>query len=155
MEQDADDERELEQRRADVEQDHPEQEADRLHPALGDPRELAGAALEVIAQRQLEQMLEHLERDAPGGPLGDLGEHRVAQLAEAGGGEPGEAIGEEGGERQDEQRVLGPAQPVDHRLEEERHLDGDDLGQHQEREGDHHTQAQLRALARPEERQDD
>ncbi len=155
VEQDADHEPELEQRRADVEQDDAEQEADRLDAALGDPRKLARPPLQVVAQREAEQVLEHLERDPASGPLGDLGEDRVAQLAEAGRGQPGEAVGEQGGDRQGDQRSFGTAQAVDHRLEEERHLDGDQLGRHQEREGDDHPQAQLQALARPKEGHDD
>ncbi len=147
VQQDADHEPELEQGRADVEQDHAEQEADRLDAALDDPGELAGAPLEMVAQRQVEQMLEDLERDAARGMLGDFGEDAVTQLAEAGRGEAREAIGEQRGERQRQQGALRPAQPVDHRLEEERHLDGDDLGGDQEREGEHDPHAQLGALA--------
>ena len=102
--------------------------------ALDHARELARAPLQVIAQREAEQVAEHPQRhEAPGG-LGDLGEDRIAQLAEPGGAQAGEAVGEQRRERQRERRALGLAQPVDHGLEEERHLDGDDLGGDQEDE---------------------
>ena len=147
--QDADHQRELEQGRADVEQDDAEQEGDRRDAALDHARELARAPLQVIAERQAEQVAEHPQRhEAPGG-LGDLGEDRIAQLAEPGGAQAGETVGEQRRERQRERRALGLAQAIDHRLEEERHLDGDDLGGDQEDERDDHTRAQAGALARP------
>ena len=50
--------------------------------ALDVARHAAGLPLQVKAQAQAMQMLEHLQRHAPDGALRDLGEHRIAQFAE-------------------------------------------------------------------------
>jgi hypothetical protein len=151
--QDADHQGELEQGRHDVEQHGAEHEADRLDATVDRARELAGAPLQVVAQRQLEQVLEDRQRDLAAGALSDLGEDRIAQLGEQGGAEPGAAIGDQRGQRQHEQAALGHAQAIDDRLVEERDRDVDQLGQQQEDERQDHAHAQLRRILWPQMRQ--
>ena len=145
-EQDADHERELEQRREDVEQHHAEHEGDRLDAAVDRARELAGAALEVVAQRQAEQMAEDRERDLAPGVLLDAREDRIAGLGEERRAEARPAIGEQREQRQRERHLRagrgkpGAAQAIDHRLVGERHRDVDELGG--EQEGERHDDAQ-------------
>ena len=151
--QDADHEGELEQGRKDAEQHRAEHEADGLDAAIDGARQLARAALEVVAQRHLEQMLEDRERDFSAGALGDLGEHRIARLGEQRGAEPGAAVGEQCCERQHEEAALGQAQIVDDRLVEERDRDVDQLGQQQEDEGEDDPHTQLARILGPKMRQ--
>ena len=72
--QDAQDQHELEDGRAEIEQPGLQDEAHRLHAALDGTAELAGAALQMVAERQREQMLVDRQRHLPAGPFADLGE---------------------------------------------------------------------------------
>ena len=62
--------------------------------------------------------------------------------------EAGSPVGDQGRERHG--REAGPADLVDHRLEEERDGDVDQLGGDQEGQGDQHAHAQLERIARPQ-----
>ncbi len=81
-EQDARDQGDLHQGGQDVEHHEGEQEADAAAAALDVAGHAAGLAVQVKAQGQGVQVPEHLQGDAADGPLGDLGEHGIAQFAE-------------------------------------------------------------------------
>ena len=102
--QDPADQQDLEQGRHDVEQHEGQKKIDARGAALDRPRQPAGAALEVIAQRQSVDMAERGQRQPAHGALADLGEDGVAQLVEALRHHPGEPVGDDQGDRNGDQR---------------------------------------------------
>ncbi|GBD42368.1 hypothetical protein HRbin39_01759 [bacterium HR39] len=127
-----------------------EQEGDGLDAAVHRPGQLAGALVEMEAQRQAEEMLVDLAREGAPGPLGDAGEDGIAQLVEAGGEQPGERIGHH--QRHGETRHRCRRRQLVHRaLEPEGDGDGDQLGGEQGRERRHHPQPQG-GIGRPQAR---
>ena len=70
--------RDLDQRRHDVEQHEREQRVDAVRAALDRARQATRLALEMELQRQLMQVPKSLQRDIADGALSDLREHRVA-----------------------------------------------------------------------------
>ncbi len=104
-----DDERDLDQRRQDVVDRVVQQRLDRARAALDVARDAAGLALEVKAQAQRQQVLERLERDAPGDPRRDRIEQEFAQLGEERDRDAQRAVGEQDRDRNDQRgaRVVG------------------------------------------------
>ncbi len=145
--EDADHQDELDQDRRHAEQRGLQEEGDRLDAALDGTAQLAGAALQVVAERELEQVVVDPQRHAPAGALADLGEHGVLQLAEQGGTEAGGTVGDEDGER--DRGEPGPADLVDHGLEEERDGDVDQLRADQQARRQDDADAQLERVAGP------
>jgi len=89
----------FQQRRQHVEQHEGQQELDPLGAALDHPRQAAGLAFQVKAERERVKMPESPERDQADRVLGDPGENRVAQLAEAARQDARRAIGQQQAER--------------------------------------------------------
>src|SRR6185437_6632504 len=147
--QDAADEEDLEQRRHDVEEHEGEQELDAADAALDGARHAAGLALEMEAQRQRVQMAEGGEADHAHGVLLDLGEDRVAQLAESLGGDARDAVNDDQRHWHDDDRRMARRQRVDRLLVEQRHGDVDELGDDEAEQRQHDAQAQIGAVARP------
>ena len=81
--QDDADQQQLQNQRPDREKQEAEQEFHTLDPAFDDPAQPAGFARDVIAHRQLVDMLERLQRKHPQSALADTGKDRVAQLLKA------------------------------------------------------------------------
>ena len=63
--------------------------------AIDGARQAAGLAVQMEAHRQRVQVLERLQRHHPAGALLHGGEHRVAQLAEARGGDAQQSVGDD------------------------------------------------------------
>ena len=83
-------------------------------------------------------MSENLQGDAADGLLGDLGEHGIARLAEQGGTQAQQAIGEEQEQRQHQHGVVADVEGVDDVLQHQRHRHVGDLGHDQQAEGEQH-----------------
>jgi hypothetical protein len=69
----------LEHGRPEAEQAGVEQEADRAHAALDRAGELARAPLQVVGQREAEQVVVDPQRQPAAGALGDAGENRASR----------------------------------------------------------------------------
>ena len=119
----------LDQGRQDVENHELQQKRDAAGAAFDVARDAAGLPLEVELEREAVQVAEHPQRHPADRPLRDLGEHRVADLAEQGGGEAQRAIAEHQCQRQHQHHGLTRAgQCIDHSLQHDRHADVGDLG---------------------------
>ena len=136
------------QRRPHAEQHGVEQEAHRLHAALDGAGQLPGAALQVVGEGEVEEVLVDAQGEAAAGALADPGEEGIAELGEGGGPEAGGTVGDEGCERDGGE--AGPAHLVDHGLEEEGDADVDQLGRHEADGGQRHIEAQAGAFGWPE-----
>ena len=130
--QDDADHRQFEQRRQDVEQREAEQEIDRLGAAFDRPRQPAGLAVEMEAEREPVQVAEGRERDLADRPLADLGEDRVAEFPEGGRQHPDDAVAEDHADGHDRQRLAVRAEDIHRLLVEDRDVDGGDLGKREE-----------------------
>jgi hypothetical protein len=148
------DERDLDQRRHDVEQHEREQRVDAGRAALDRARQAAGLPLEVEAQRQAVQVAERAQRDRSDGPLRDLREHGVAELRERDRRDPQHAVTDDQPERQRDRQMLRVGEQVDHPLEQDRHVDGCELRPGQERERADDTQANGRIARGPKMRRE-
>ena len=132
-EQDADDHGELEEGRHQAEERGPEQEGERLDATVDGARQLAGAPLQMVAQREVEEMGIDGERQAPAGPGADASEECVAHLLEERGEEAGGTVADQQCQR--DRRDAGLVQGIDRPLEEEGDVERDDLGGEQADEG--------------------
>ena len=151
--EDAADQRDLQQGRHDIEQHEEQKILDAGRTTLDDARQPAGLALEVEAQGQPMQMDERAQRNAADGALRDLRENAVAQFGEALRHHAGAAIGQQHGDGEDDRAGRLQRQPIDHALEEDRHVDVGDLGRHQTADRQHHPHAQIPVAGRPQMRQ--
>ena len=160
VEQHDQDQRELDDRRHQLHDDHAHDGLDGVAAAFEHPRQAAGLALEMKAQRELVHVLERAVGEPPYRVHGNLGEDAVAHLREHRHQDARPAVGngqhDRGGERPNEprrgrdRRAPLPGQRVGCPLEGERHGDGDELGgeQEQHRHGD--AQLEVAALRRPD-----
>ena len=85
--------------------------------------------------------------------LPDLGEDRVAQLAENLRGDAGDAIADDEERRHGDERRPARGEHVDRVLVQHRDIDGDRLGGDQQADRRQHSDAQLPIVARPQKRQ--
>jgi hypothetical protein len=100
------------------------------------------------AQRQRMQMAKDFERQVADRPLRHRREHAVADLAQRLCHHPRCAVGHEQRDRHGD--GLGrTAQGIDGMLVEDRDIDGDDLGEHQERHGNEDAGTQAPFTLRP------
>ena len=148
--QHAADEQDLQEGGEDVEDHEGEHELDALGAALDGPADAAGLAVQMEAQGQPVQVAERTQPGQADGALGDLGEHRVADLAEGLGHDPGQAVGDEQADGHGQHRPGLRRQRVDRVLVEDRHDHVGALGQHQKAERDDHAHAHLRGPRRPQ-----
>jgi hypothetical protein len=142
----ADDERDLDQRGQDVVDRVVEQRLDRARAAFDVARDAAGLAFEVKAQAQGQQVLEGFKRHAPRNARGHRVEQELAQLGERGDRQPQRAIGQQQRDRHREHRarVAGlDAQRIDELLEHQRHADVGELGRDQKTQRHTHPPAPL------------
>ncbi len=98
--------------------------------------------LEMEPQRQCMEMAEHFEGEVTDRPLGDRREDGVADFAERLRQHAGEAVGDDQGDRHRHRLGGGRSQRIDGVLVEDRHVDVDDLGQHQQHQGNDDADAQ-------------
>ena len=97
--------RELEHRRRGVQDDVADDVLDSRRAALDDPRQPAGAPLQMEAQRETVEVHEGAEGELPDRVQADAGEQRVAHLREAGLDEAADVVGKHQRHRPgDEQR---------------------------------------------------
>ena len=145
------DHQQLDQRRHHVEHREPQHRLDAGGAAVDRTRQRAGLPIEMEAQAQRMQMAEGAQcRDAHRALL-HLGEQRIAQFAERGGADAQPAIGEHQRQRhiQHGAAVLR-RQRIDHAAIDDRHVDGGELGQHQQRHGRHHADPGAGIARRPQ-----
>ena len=133
--QDAADDRDFEQRRQDRVDRPVEQVGRRRHAALDVARDAAGAAIEVEAQRQRVQMLEHAQRDLARRARHHAREHDLAQFLEQRRRQPQRAVCDQQQQRH-EQRLRRDVELVDELLQHHRHADVGELGDDEERKRD-------------------
>ena len=97
-------------------------------------------------------MLERLQGDAAHCALLHGGEHRVPQLAEAGRGEPDQAVDDDQADRHRQHMRGGAAvgERIDRAGVEDGHIDVSDLGQHQEGHRDHDAEPGACVVLGPE-----
>ena len=148
--QDGADHQDLQQRRQNVEQHERKQELDAPGAALDGAAEAAGLAVEMKAQRQPVQLVEHVQGHGADRALGDLGEYEVAQLAERHRQHPRHGVTDDQAHRQHQRRRDAVAQHVHRLLVEDRHVDVDRLGGDQEADGDDHANPHLPRPRRPQ-----
>ncbi len=146
---DAGDQQHLEQRRQQVEHRQAQHLLDAGHAALDRAGHAAGLPVQVEAQRQAVHVAERVQRHPARRALLHGGEHRVPQLAEAGGGDAQQAVAEDQRER-DRRRVLARRQRVHRVAVDERDVDGRHLGQHQADPGQRHAACAPAVAPRPQ-----
>ena len=139
VEQHADDQRDLDDGRQQLQDHHAHDGLDAVAAALQHARQPAGLALEMEAQRQLVHVLEGEEREPPHRVHRDLGEHAVAQLRERRHQDAHAAVGQRHRDRRGDRpgqpgvgrdrRAALPGQRIDRPFEGERHRDGRELGE--------------------------
>ena len=120
-------------RRRDAEQQVADQARQRLGAAFDVAGDAAGLPLQMKAQRQRVQVLEHRHADAPHRALRDLGEHHVAQVGKGGAGKAQQAVAEDEGQRQ-HQFGARLVERIDDVLQHQRHRDRRQLGADQQRQ---------------------
>jgi hypothetical protein len=141
-EQDARHHEDFQHRRGDAEQQVADQARHRLGAAFYVAGDAAGLTLEVKAQRQRVQMVEHRHADAAHRALRDLGEYHVAQVGKSGAGEAQQAVGEDQRQRQHQFRTR-LVERVDDFLQHQRHHHRRQLGADQQRQRQQHAAAEF------------
>ena len=134
---------ELHQDRQDAEGQVVEDGADRARPPFQIPADGSALALQVIAQGQPMQMLQHPGREPAHGPVTDPREDDVAQLVEEGGGQFEQAIGQQQTDGQYQGLGLARLEGIDDVLQHQRHPHVRHLRQHQAGEGQEGPTAEL------------
>ncbi len=135
----------FQQRRQDVEQQESEQETDAARAALDVARYAAGLPLQMEAQTQTVQMLEHLQCHAADGALRHLGEQRIAQFAEQRAEQTQQTVADHQ-EHRDGQHRLRLAHRIHDLLEHQRHGHVGELRQHQKHDHRNHPDFELQQI---------
>ena len=118
-------------------------------PALDRARQPAGLALQVEAQRQRVQMLEHAHRHEPQRALLHLGEYPVADFFGRERDHAEDAVAEHDHDRHRDRGIRRHRQRIDHELVEDRHRHVRDLGHAHERERGQHAELEPAVGLRP------
>ena len=87
-----------------------------LVPPLDDPAQASGLAVQVEPHGQRMEVLEGLEARLADRPLADLGEHRIAQLAESLLEDTGRAVGDQDADGHDDHACALPGEDIDGQL---------------------------------------
>ena len=119
-----------------------DQELDAFGPALDRAREAAGLALQMEAQRQRVQVLEHADGDQAQRAFLDLGEDPVPDLVGGERDDADDSVTQNDCDRHGYRSVGRHRQRIDHNLVEERHQHVGDLGDAHERKRDQYAQSQ-------------
>ena len=136
--EDAGHQADFDQCRQNREQHEEQQEFDALHATVDGAAKRAGLTIQVEAQRQGVQVAEGSERDPPNRVLSDLGEERVAQLAEAERHDPRQTVGDEHRKRHHHEAGIRHAEAVDRLAQQHRNGDVGGLGDDQKHQRQQH-----------------
>ena len=142
--------RQLHHRGRDVEQQEIDHRVDGLGAALHHLGDLARAAGQMIAQRQLVQMREGAAGQPMGGGLAHPLERYAAQRVERGAGKARQYIGADQQQDDGQGRLRIAGHAVDHRLIGKGHQQRAALGQQHQRAGQREPPAQPRRVLGPE-----
>src|SRR3569832_162286 len=94
-----------------------------------------------LMPREPVQVADELQGDATERALGDLGDNRVAQLAEGRAREAHGAVADQKGDGQDQHRIARDVELIDDAFQHQRDGDGSGLGQDQAAYGPQHPGA--------------